>query len=777
MGDSSNTTRRERWLITSGCLVLLLIAVGVTIAFFQAVATRAEDALEAELAALREAGHPVYPEDILVEASEHDPTTAVWLRGFQSIPRRGSSNSEESFDPDWADCVRRQDGALALLHDVGFDRFLDETDVPNEATPCERVALKLAYGETEERYERALEVVEHGPFDVLELLREKGASPRNPLPQLSTELRVSEYLDATRILSNSAILSAIGGEAERAARELTLSLRIARLMQDQHCLLGEQLASTGLGNVLRALEVVLHYAEPEADLTEIESFLTDWDPRRDLRKALMDERALANGMFRMQRQGDFPLLSGEAWSFGDKTGIAVDFRMDTAQLLYLETLSRVLDACAPPQFDWEETCDRELEEMRDSWWVHPSHQGLELSASDLHELALTHVVRRDLALAALRIHRGGLEATEAALDGRVDPFGGQPYRRRVDGDRLLMWSLGRSGTDAASKVNSSRSPLAGLAWRCWKSAGDPSEAPVSLSAVENVPSSALLTALEFDFAREVGIAVGGSGEQDPAEILRTTTGGETWQRVEAGIDQRLYDIAFRNEREMFAVGLGGQILHSTDSGATWGSVRRGDEWLAGVAFSTQQYGWIVGSRGEEAVLLRSNDGGSTWRDGPDLPEGVRESSLRAIEFRDARFGCVVGTGGALLLTRDGGEVWTSYPAGSAYLRGIEFASDGTIWIVGGPGVVLRSVDGGETFENRPFPVQSKLNSIAFATPMRGWATTMEGELFETLDGGDTWNSILRNESLHLTGIRAPRVGKPGFVVGDRGTILRLELGR
>ena len=305
----------------------------------------------------------------------------------------------------------------------------------------------------------------------------------------------------------------------------------------------------------------------------------------------------------------------------------------------------------------------------------------------------------------------------------------------------------------------------------------PASEPAATTRVERVaevPTDGLLTALDFDANGRVGLAVGGHREEDPALVLRTTDAGRTWARVPCEVTGRLYDVDFGSEGLALAVGLRGTILRSTDRGAHWSSVHRGEEWWAGVAFATPSQVWAVGARGSDAALLKSEDAGETWSTGPSLPANCARASLRAIAFRDAQLGCIVGTDGTLLMTRDAGASWTSLPVGDGYLRGIAFQSAKSIWVAGGPGVVLNSLDEGRTWRRIPFEGDEKLNSIRFADETLGWMTSMQGDLFETRDGGGSWRSIFRLANTHLTGLRIVGAEGGGLVVGDGGTVLRFE---
>lgn len=130
-----------------------------------------------------------------------------------------------------------------------------------------------------------------------------------------------------------------------------------------------------------------------------------------------------------------------------------------------------------------------------------------------------------------------------------------------------------------------------------------------------------------------------------------------------------------------------------------------------------------------SVLLASDDGGATWRE--PYPR-IRGAGLDLIQFLDPETGWASGESlGAiprdpfLLLTRDGGTTWRSYPvagegrAGTIDSFHFDSKTHGRLWVgrplAGEPGaryLSYESPDGGETWalreaSGRPFPQSSR----------------------------------------------------------------------
>ena len=303
--------------------------------------------------------------------------------------------------------------------------------------------------------------------------------------------------------------------------------------------------------------------------------------------------------------------------------------------------------------------------------------------------------------------------------------------------------------------------------------GDPGKG-TRVSVIPGIPSDSLLTAISFSPSGARVVAIGGNKESGPAEIIRSVDGGRKWVRDAVGFKGRLYDLQFVGEQTVIAVGLKGRIARSVDGGGHWNSVRDGDEWLAGVAAVSKTRLLAVGRGQGGGLILLSRDVGKSWSPGPEIPASSRSASPRAIAFRDARRGVIVGTDGLLLVSQDGGRSWSSRSSGGGYLRAIEFQGARSIWVVGAPGVVIRSGDGGESWTKLPFPRKLKLNSIRFADARRGWVTSMEGALFETRDGGGKWQLIHQTKHRALCGTRIRLAEGRGIICGDLGTILRLR---
>jgi photosystem II stability/assembly factor-like uncharacterized protein len=156
---------------------------------------------------------------------------------------------------------------------------------------------------------------------------------------------------------------------------------------------------------------------------------------------------------------------------------------------------------------------------------------------------------------------------------------------------------------------------------------------------------------------------------------------------------------------------------------------------------------------------------------------------------------VVGYGGKVILTDNGGMSWTAVESGTdEALYGIELVDDKTGWVVGQDGLVMRTEDGGKTwakqesnatFQEREGPVRpAYLFNVAAIDGDRAWAVGDRSILASTTDGGKTWRSrkveVAQDD---ITGGQSLAAADPifydvkfadaqrGWIVGEFGKIL------
>lgn len=141
------------------------------------------------------------------------------------------------------------------------------------------------------------------------------------------------------------------------------------------------------------------------------------------------------------------------------------------------------------------------------------------------------------------------------------------------------------------------------------------------------------------------------------------------------------------------------------------------------------------------------------------PDALRKSSghLNDVYFIDPRQGFVVGDGGLIWRTHDGGTRWNECRSGTDYdLASITFSDDKHGWAVGGrdlplaglhEGVVCRTDDGGLTWQAIPSSVIPRFTHVAIdgrGTPTQTlWAVAAASTespiaIFESRDGGQSW---------------------------------------
>lgn len=177
-----------------------------------------------------------------------------------------------------------------------------------------------------------------------------------------------------------------------------------------------------------------------------------------------------------------------------------------------------------------------------------------------------------------------------------------------------------------------------------------------------------------------GVAVG-----DLGRIARTGNGGGIWVTTNS-TGSTLRHAAWANTTTVAVVGEG-RILRSTNGGVNWTTVWSGSNDLRAVSFPSATIGFAAGTGGD---LLRTTDGGATWAPlGAQLPDGL--PYFTDLWFTSTTEGYATAND-LILRTTDGGLHWSWYDAGEQLWQ-IHFQSPTNGFAVGANGLLLRTAPG------------------------------------------------------------------------------------
>ena len=230
------------------------------------------------------------------------------------------------------------------------------------------------------------------------------------------------------------------------------------------------------------------------------------------------------------------------------------------------------------------------------------------------------------------------------------------------------------------------------------------------------------------FGERAWIAGGGgelvSGYPGGLYEMQTFRQGAHWERI-ASSPEGKYGLV---------IGYDGALLKSDDGGQSWRTIKKLDDpapRLLDGAIIDGPHAWLSGS-----VLWRTVDGGRTWA---RLTE-----SCDHIAFVDATHG-VCARYRELYFTEDAGVTWTRAdvrPADVApdlYVDRIRYVGPDRIWAVGGSGIMLHSEDGGRVWSARGTGQLTDFADVNFLNDrIHGWVVGMDGLLGTTADAGETW---------------------------------------
>lgn len=251
---------------------------------------------------------------------------------------------------------------------------------------------------------------------------------------------------------------------------------------------------------------------------------------------------------------------------------------------------------------------------------------------------------------------------------------------------------------------------------------------------------------------DTGVAVGELGA-----VIRTTNGGGKWLNVNTPFNKTFRGIGGQSEGRIIAVGDSGIIILSNDYGESWQLIQSGtNERLWNLQMINNNLGWLVG---EGATALKTTDGGFTW-----LPQvtPLVGYPFYDVSFLDSLFGYITAWGGQILRTTDGGLSWIVRQAGDQYTLGtIKAITKQKAVALGFAGKHVYTSDGGESWQFRGY-LGVTFRRMAFIDTLKGFAVGYTGS-FETTDGGFTWN--IRFDIKSAKGITFPSTDF-GYLVGD-----------
>ncbi len=276
---------------------------------------------------------------------------------------------------------------------------------------------------------------------------------------------------------------------------------------------------------------------------------------------------------------------------------------------------------------------------------------------------------------------------------------------------------------------------------------------------------------------------------DSGLILFTSDGGNSWILQHSNVNTTIHDIFFLDSLHGWGLTwhqnmhgpLGTTFLKTTNGGLNWSieQYQKDFTFFYSIIFNDSLNGWVCGYPGS---ILRTNNGGSEWREVKFTSVQFSEFPIFKIRFFNQNFG--IGCGGVIDIfgviwrTTDGGEFWDSFPIGPEPINDFQIISEDFVFAVGGDyeygTAVSHSTDMGLNWDYRTLDIFGIANSVAFRNPKEGWLNLKgERKFLVTIDSGRTWMEYLIPDSLQPNKIIFVD-SLHGYAVCDSGYVLKYK---
>ncbi|MBC7248220.1 MAG: IPT/TIG domain-containing protein [Actinobacteria bacterium] len=366
----------------------------------------------------------------------------------------------------------------------------------------------------------------------------------------------------------------------------------------------------------------------------------------------------------------------------------------------------------------------------------------------------------------------GSDADHAFLVGS----GGAVYRTNDGGATWIPQDSGTGEELLAVSVPpaweaSGNAPPAGVAWACGRRG----------TVLRTTDGGATWERLEAGTARDVhdisspdadtAWAVAGGPDEKPL-VLRTTDGGATWEHLDPGNLNPLRCIAALDRDTALAAGENGTALLTTDGGATWALQDTGTaDHLVSLSMAGDGNTAFLYAVGDAGMLVKAAWGGEGAAQEGEGAAGASEGATETSEGAAQASEEAAGTSGGSAHERPSLLAWSAVNTGARSTPCAVCALDAACaWVAGSGGFLRRTTDGGATWEQRDTGRGEDILALFAPDRENLWAAGANGLVLRSYDGGATWVPQYVGDGRTLLDVHAPDANT-AWAAGEGGAAL------
>ena len=267
------------------------------------------------------------------------------------------------------------------------------------------------------------------------------------------------------------------------------------------------------------------------------------------------------------------------------------------------------------------------------------------------------------------------------------------------------------------------------------------------------------------------------------KIINTTDAGKTWEIQNSSVTSPIVDIFFINPNRGWAITypseppFGTTILTTANGGKIWtkDSVFFANEIFSTIVFLDESKGYIGGNG-----IKKTTDGGLTWKNSFIEPGGVSTLPINKFSFYSKTFGYACGgridVAGVVWRTTDGGNNWSSIGLSPDQIYDVYIVDSlNAISLSGDPELlypigIIKTTDAGVTWNFKELSFFGISFAIDFLNSKDGWSAA-GFKFLATNDGGETWSEQFIFDSTIVYDLQFVDE-YTGFACGQDGVLLK-----